>query len=280
MLRLARESQGLSIESLASVLKVPVSKLEALESDRLDLLPDMFFARALASSVCRFLKIDSTEILGMFPSSSVSPMKTDESGINTPFRVPGESVGLGWFALLKKPLVLAIFFLLVGTLVLFLLPSISLHDLIGTREGEPGDVISVPVAVLPVTTEVLTVAIPPPEATSSSSALVSVSEGVGGIDASSRIDVSPLPVTVSGSGSVSGIVVLKARGGTWVEVVDASGGVQLRKILAEGETVGVSGALPLSVVIGRADLVAVEVRGKLMDVAPYAKNNIARFEVK
>lgn len=282
MLRLARESQGLNIESLAAVLKVPVSKLEALESGRIDLLPDVFFARALASSVCRSLKIDSEEILAQFPSISLSPMKTDESGINTPFRVPGEGIGLGGMRILTKPFTLAIFFLLAGALALFLLPSLSLPDLFGPQKGG-GEVVSVPVPVQPVTSALLTDETLP-DVSASSSQPVTAGAGLGAVESppviADRVDVSPLPVIVSGNGAVSGVVVFKARGSTWVEVVDATGSIQLRKTLAEGDTVGISGALPLAVVIGRADLIAVEVRGKVMDLAPFSKNNIARFEVK
>ena len=54
----------------------------------------------------------------------------------------------------------------------------------------------------------------------------------------------------------------------------------LKKELAAGETVGVSGVLPLNVVVGRVDVTTVEVRGKLKDLAPLAQNNVARFEVK
>ncbi|UUZ68449.1 helix-turn-helix domain-containing protein [Polaromonas sp. P2-4] len=47
LLRDAREAAGLHIATLAVSLKVPVKKLEALEQDRFDLLPDLVFARWL-----------------------------------------------------------------------------------------------------------------------------------------------------------------------------------------------------------------------------------------
>jgi cytoskeleton protein RodZ len=43
---------------------------------------------------------------------------------------------------------------------------------------------------------------------------------------------------------------------------------------------GASGNLPLSVVLGRADAVQVQVRGQAFDVKALAKDNVARFEVK
>ena len=48
-----------------------------------------------------------------------------------------------------------------------------------------------------------------------------------------------------------------------------------------GETVGLNGTLPLSVVIGRAAVVDVQVRGKALDLKPLTRGGgVARFEVK
>jgi cytoskeleton protein RodZ len=98
----------------------------------------------------------------------------------------------------------------------------------------------------------------------------------------------PAALTVSAERSpgsaqpVSGeaIVVFSARGSSWIQVTDATGAAVLKKELGPGETAGASGVLPLAVVIGRADMTTVEVRGKPMDLAAVAKNNVARFEVK
>ena len=73
---------------------------------------------------------------------------------------------------------------------------------------------------------------------------------------------------------------MTARASTRWQVVDAKGGVQVRKNMAEGEQIGASGAAPLSVVIGRADAVQVQVYGKPFDLTRVAKDNVARFEVK
>ena len=82
------------------------------------------------------------------------------------------------------------------------------------------------------------------------------------------------------AGAGAGLVVFKARGSSWVEVTDASGVVQLRKTMGSGETAGASGALPLSVTVGRADSTDVLVRGKSFDLAPVVKDNVARFQIK
>jgi cytoskeleton protein RodZ len=56
--------------------------------------------------------------------------------------------------------------------------------------------------------------------------------------------------------------------------------VQLRKTMSNGESIGASGSLPLSVVVGRADVTDVSVKGKTFSLAGIAKDNVARFEVK
>jgi cytoskeleton protein RodZ len=53
----------------------------------------------------------------------------------------------------------------------------------------------------------------------------------------------------------------------------------LRKTLAAGEVAGASGAVPLMVVVGKADAVDVSVAGKPFNLIAVAKDNIARFEV-
>ena len=64
LLRAARLAQGLHIAALAASIKVSPAKLEALEAGRSHELPDHTFARALALTVCRVLKIDATPVQG------------------------------------------------------------------------------------------------------------------------------------------------------------------------------------------------------------------------
>ena len=125
MLRSAREVVGLHIAALAVSLKVPVKKLEALESDRCDLLPDVVFARALAASVCRTLKIDPAPVLDKLPQTVVASLKQDEDSINTPFRVPGEGRSFAIAQHLSKPVVMVVIALLFGVLLLVMVPSLG-----------------------------------------------------------------------------------------------------------------------------------------------------------
>ena len=86
LLRAARERQGLHIAALAAAIKVPQRKLEALEADRYDELPDATFTRALAQTVCRALKIDAAPVLALLPQLGGNGLAAVAGGLNAPFR--------------------------------------------------------------------------------------------------------------------------------------------------------------------------------------------------
>jgi cytoskeleton protein RodZ len=73
---------------------------------------------------------------------------------------------------------------------------------------------------------------------------------------------------------------IRATAESWIEVVNGSGGVVMQRVLKAGDVIDFSTSPPYSVVLGRAEAVQVTVRGKAFDVLPYARNNVARFEVK
>ncbi len=283
LLRQAREAAGCSVSALAALLKVSPAKLNALEAGRWDLLPDIVFARALASSVCRALHIEVAPVLARFPSLSTPNMKTDEAGINAPFRVHGEGGGLASLTQLRRPGTLAVLVLIFGAVGLFLMPRDVLNTGLETIQAPGSDTVTLSTELLSpqggTPSSSLSSAVSDP-ATPQSTVDGTAAEGLLPAVAVEKISASPLPLTVEGSGALAGTVVLKATGASWVEVVDGKGVVQVRKTMADGEVLGASGDSPLSVVVGRADVVAVEVRGKSFDTAQLTKNNIARFEVK
>lgn len=86
LLRQARERQGVGLEPLAGMLKVPVEKLAALEAEDWHKLPDAVFARALAQTVCRTLQVDAAPILALLPKGGAAKLSSNPEGLNTPFK--------------------------------------------------------------------------------------------------------------------------------------------------------------------------------------------------
>lgn len=89
LLRQLREDAGFKRDVLAQALRVSSAKLEALEADRLDELPDAMFARALTLAVCRQLKTDAAPVLALLPTPDVSRLAAkSERGLDFPLERP------------------------------------------------------------------------------------------------------------------------------------------------------------------------------------------------
>jgi cytoskeleton protein RodZ len=89
LLRQLREDAGFKLDVLAQALRVSPAKLQALETDRLDDLPDAMFARALTLAVCRQLKVDATAVLALLPGQDVSRLAAkNERGLDFPLERP------------------------------------------------------------------------------------------------------------------------------------------------------------------------------------------------
>lgn len=118
-LRNARQQRGLHIAALAVMLKVPQAKLEALEADRFDELPDATFARALATAMCRALKVDPAPVLALLPRTSTSEFDVP-AGLNQPFRERGAgAIDGGVLALLARPVVWGALLLLIAAAAVY-----------------------------------------------------------------------------------------------------------------------------------------------------------------
>ncbi|QCB45253.1 helix-turn-helix domain-containing protein [Hydrogenophaga sp. PAMC20947] len=283
-LRQIREASGLHIAALAASLKVPVRKLEALEAGRYDELPDLTFARALASSVCRQLKADPALVLAEIPSGRMPQLGDSNQAINAPFKGdPGvvASSAMGW---LRRPSVLIALLVLLAALGLAVLPAWK--DLPGQdawnsftswfesstapafSAAEPTEMVSVPLAVpdMPAAASI-------PAATGLTREITLPADVQEAAPSEEENDGAPAK---PGAGLLS----LEATGDSWIEVIDGAGKVQIQRVLKKGDVISFSAAPPYSVVVGRTDSVNVSVRGRDFDTTPFARNGVARFEVK
>jgi cytoskeleton protein RodZ len=125
MLRQAREAHGLDIAVVAAALKVPTQKMEALESDNIDALPDPVFARALAASVCRALRIDSAPVLAKLPGALRPGLADADRTMSSNIRSGAPHQGRNGNGLSKpsRALVAVVLVLLLGAAALFWLPQ-------------------------------------------------------------------------------------------------------------------------------------------------------------
>ncbi|MGN8079028.1 helix-turn-helix domain-containing protein [Variovorax sp. 22077] len=295
LLREAREAHGLHIEMVAAALKVPPQKLMALEADDIASLPDPVFARALASSVCRALRIDPAPVLAKLPTTQkVSLAETDRTlrsniGSGTP-RWGGSSRSSG---LPSRPLLIVVLLLLIGAGALFWLPQSAFDQLSASvarltarseSSAESGSAGAAASSGGSVAESVPTQAVAPSGPVASDAPAATPAPGAPAAPAApaAAAPTAAAPaVTPVAAASSSQPLVFVAREECWITVTEAGGKQLLRRSLQAGETVGLSGALPLSVVVGRASSVDVQVRGQPFDLKPFTKSGgVARFEVK
>lgn len=280
LLRQAREAAGLHIGALAVSLKVPVKKIEALEADRVDLLPDAVFARALASSICRTLKIDAAPILSNLPQGLFPKLKTDESSLNAAYQHSRVGPSVSIAQKLSKPFVLIGLALVAGAAVLLVAPGTDTFAPAKTTEMT----VLPPVNLVPANE----VGAAGSTATSEGVLRPAPSADAAVLEKRETVTASTLAVdsntlgagAATGPASQEGLVVFVAKAVSWVEVIDSAGVVQLRKTLAAGETAVASGQTPLKVVVGRVDAINAKVRGKDFDLGAVSRDNVARFEVR
>jgi cytoskeleton protein RodZ len=304
LLRQARETAGVHIEALAVTLKVQVHTLESLEAGRLNELLDVVFARGLASSICRVLKVDAAPVLALLPRKATAAMAVTPPAVQATFRA-ADGGGSGPSAvrkLMSSPAGLIVLLLVMGAAALWLVPQLQGGDQdVSAAASEPVAATTIEVtpagaegapaadaaASMSGTASTSVPALQPapsavqpvpgaPAVASPASAAVAVAVAAMPTAAASKAVAAPTGPAPTGGEYLA----ISAKAPSWVRVVDATGAVAINRTLQAGETVQAGGAAPLAVVIGAADAVQVQVRGQAFDLAPIARTNVARFEVK
>ena len=271
LLRQAREARGMHIAALAAAMKVSPAKLEAIESDRYEQLPDMTFVRALAQTMCRLLKTDPQPVLALLPQAvpagGPDGLARVSSGLNTPFRDQGDRAD-PWARLLSRgPLVWAGAALLVAAVVVYGVPA-------GHWFGREAP--SAPATFAAPAAPALASA-PADAASQPASAAIAQAEPA---PAAAVETVFSSPIAASGADGAEGVAVLRASEPSWVEVSDAGGQLLLSRTLQPGESVGLNGALPLKFKIGNAAATELVFRGLPVPLAGTTRDNVARLELK
>jgi cytoskeleton protein RodZ len=275
LLRRARLAQGMHIAALAAAIKVSQRKLEALEADRYAELPDPTFTRALAQTMCRALKIDPASVLALLPPPGGHRLEHVAEGLKTPFNErPGQLVPGEWAGSMS-PVVWAALLVLVATGVIFFLPA----GYLTLTQGLFGSAPAASAASAAVTVVETPIVVPPAPAASAGletaepapMAMQAASDAAPGAAPSAATAVVP---------AAAAMLQFRARGDSWVEVIDAQGQSLLSRVVRAGETLDLDGAMPLRVRIGNAAVTDMSWRGQPVDLAPHTRENIARLELR
>jgi cytoskeleton protein RodZ len=308
MIRQAREQQGMHIAMLAAMMKVTPKKLEALEDERLSELPDLAFARALAQSVCRVLKIDSEPVLARLPSiAKPEGLEHTATGLNAPFRETLRSHARGSLGdgdsrwqFVRAPMFWVIAAILAGALALAFAPSSWLPwraspaadssgmkvESIDAKSSQTTTVVA-PVIAAGAVSAASTPAASVPVLPAASDVKAPVNAGFVGPtrdEPSSAIVVETLaggpPAPATAAAATMGVLQATAKSEVWLGVVDVNGRSLIGRTLKPGETVTIDGATPFKVRVGNVSSATLKFRGEAVDLVSRAIGNVARFELK
>lgn len=310
-LRLARESSGIHINTLAATLKVNVKVLEALEGDRYGELPGIPFTRALAGSICRNLQVDAEPVLELLPDSQ--PQQLPEPKMQSPVIL--EQGGSPWFGWLKHPLTWLVLLAIIAGVTFWILPYVLdktapeplrqpgenlVEEL--TSDLNAGSVTGAVAELLPVSPmSGAATAVPaaPSAVSGAGSALIdtpgATAKVVPGSPLISDLAVTNLEDAASSAAQTEAAggtqhgsqhipadrqLVLQATGESWVEVRNARGAVLHSTTLQAGDVLPAGGSKPYSVVVGRQENVRAYVMGQPFAFGTAGGQGAVRFSVK
>jgi cytoskeleton protein RodZ len=270
-LRKRRESLGLSYSDVASVVKLPAKRIEALEAERWAELPDGPFLRGFLRNIARALDLDAGLLMARVDDSLMRARNPESILVmpgSTRALLPRRSGPLedrhGGRMLVYGAFLFAVVAALIAwsgtesfdrTLATgrgLLRPSTPAIDSAALAKADTA----------PATTDALTAANPaealpsaapaPTNADSPSAALTSASTS----SAVPAVPSSPLAL------------LFHFNEECWVEVRDAEGKVLMKSLNAAGSERAIEGEMPYSLVVGNAKGVDLHFRGQPVDLGP------------
>jgi len=279
MLRQAREELGYHLPAVAAHLKVSVHKLEALEAGDWSAFPDVVFVRALASAVCRVLKIDPAPVLAQLPKPPGKDLSPGVESVKTRVAVgPAQSKKNDFPSSKPFPWMGVVVLLIVATVGVLFYPQLADYWKSRAAASAPAPVRSNNVAGVADQSE--SVALggsstdPVPEAPANGPAEVGGTAALAG-------PVSPAATAPVAAAPAEGAPLLhfKASQDSWVQVKEASGKVVFEKTIRAGATEDIAATPPLKLIVGNAVGVEMQLRGSVFDLKKVTKGSTARFEV-
>lgn len=269
LLKAARQSAGMHLSDLSVNLKVPVRQLEALEADQYPIDQSPVFARGLAASVCRQLRVDPAPILALMPMSA--NYLESNGAVRQAYTAPPD---LGRMRLAPSGVPAKTWWVACGMLVLIAaliwLPKLTPWTWLESVQATvfaPESTAQTPAPVVPL------------EPANPSGAGVSApsQEPLPTVVAVAQPNPNPNPSPVV---VAQPELVFSAQNMSWIEVRDVQKQLIWNGVLNPGDTKRLSMPLPVSVVVGRSDAVQLSVNGQAFDLKPHTQVNTARFEVK
>ena len=295
-LRTARESQGLSIQDIASRLRLGPKQIEALETDNFTALPEPTIVRGFIRNYAKQLKINAEPLLDAYnvlvPGSDLHRLivKPSTNMKMTSHKKPklgryllvvlAALLGLGlWLfyqSYIQKPHPTALGESAIGEGVN--IEGVNSEIAVST---EPLPEAALPAAereaALQTSTELTLPAAPladvplnPTDANLSNTATTTLPASV---------EPAVIPPAAPNPNGVAKLE-FSATQETWINVVDASGREIYNKIIFAGSRESIDVTPPVNVTVGNAGATSMSMGGKPVELAPHSRNNVSHIKLE
>ena len=294
MIRAARERTRISVEELASQIKLARPTLEALERDDFNQLLEPVYVHGYYRKCAKVLGLSDTELIEAYRSRAMPKQPSAPSKLRL-----ASGTELGSDNRLPVPMAIA-------AAVLASFFCVFVWNMLKTSQDIPPPVaLPVPPPVMPLpepVTDPLAVpadpaaaavvdpatgtAIPPASATATPAAPAAPASPTSPAPLPAPAAASPAAATAAPaapavvSNAPDGSAVLNFSNTSWVRVDDSTGRTMLNGLLHAGDRQLLKGKLPFTVFLGNAPAVAVEFEGRPVDFAGLVTDNLtARFNL-
>ena len=260
-LRAAREAKNLSLAEAAQSLKLAPRQVAALESEDWSSLPGNTMVRGFVRNYARVLNLDADALMHGLDATQMRRTLQLEASAGTSSSLPQASSQAEQRDYLA--VVGGLVLLVLALLAYFYVPQNFWQEQLAALTGEeapsvaaePSTVVEPPTAVIePATVEVK--AAPATETKAEASAPV-------------KPEAKP-----------ADMLKLSFTQAAWVEVRDGRGEVVAFGVKQAGVEQEVKGPPPFSLVLGNARYVAVEYKGKPIDLVPHTTKGVARLSLE
>lgn len=260
-LRQAREAAGLTLEDVGSRLRMPVQVVKSLEEEKWQKLGAPVFVRGQLRSYARLLNVDVSQLLEQAQVGPVVP-PTLVSHTHTPrARRIAENLGrrvlyVGITAVLAVPVWFATRGHFDNTAPA---PSTASLD-------------AIPAAV-PVTPSAAGVE-PAASAEVASTAPASKPAATPYV-----ASLAPVPRPAPAAAAAGNTLEMQFSGDSWVDIGGPDGATVEKALIKSGESRSFTPGQVSRVTLGNASAVQVQQNGAIVDLTPYQRANVARFQV-
>lgn len=279
-LRAAREARGMSLDDVSQVLKLGVRQVEALENGDWRGLPGNTFIRGFVRNYARLVQVDGAALMAQL-DTLLEPAKTSlELPAATPAAMPVASghgrsrdFAVAMFGVGLVLVALAIYFFMPGGMADLQAAFRSLGAMGRSAAEAPATAVAQPEPVMPpgattqqvLNPQALPAAEPAPQA------------GTPPAETANASSAGPVPEAAQAMPGAVPTLRLMFDKESWVEVRDRNSKVVFSQKGAPGGDFSVNGDGPLTVVVGYAPGVRLQLRGQPVDLAPYARGDVARL---